>query len=69
MTRGAAALRAWRERNRLTQQRAAEKFLTSRQTYGLWETGKIRPNLTHVLRIQPETFGEVPLDSWTKEAE
>ena len=61
-TKGAALLRAWREKNQLTQVEAAELLDMWNVQLSRYENDRIRPNIETAIKIQKVTG--VPLTSW-----
>ena len=62
-------LKAWRERNGLTQSALAERVCVRQPTLSEYEKGRRTPGVEIAFRIERVTEGAVPAVAWTEAAE
>lgn len=60
-SRGAEALKRWREKRALSQAAAAEQLGVTQATWSDWEAGKKTPDTTNAVRLQKELGIKVEL--------
>lgn len=60
--KGAALLKAWREKRKLSQAQLATRLGVSQPSLSSWERGKYRPSILAAARITRVT--RVPVSSW-----